>query len=77
MLSLDFIKLVLLANIIAWPLAYILMRNWLGNFAYRISMTLDILVIAGILAVGIALLTISYKSIKIAIANPAESLRYE
>jgi putative ABC transport system permease protein len=76
-LSLEFLKWVVLANIIAWPVAYILMRNWLQGFAYQAKLGLDVFVISGLVAMVIALLTVSYQSIRAAAANPVDSLRYE
>jgi len=73
----DFLKLVAFANIIAWPLAWILMRHWLDNFAYRIDLTVWPFLLAGVSALFIALLTISMQAIRAATANPVESLRYE
>ena len=73
----EFTKWVLIANVIAWPLAYITMNKWLQNFSYRIHMDLGIYIIAGTLAIVIAFLTVSYHSIKAATANPIDSLRYE
>jgi putative ABC transport system permease protein len=68
---------VLAANLIAWPVAYYFMKRWLQNFAYRISIGIGIFIISGLLALAIAILTVSYQSIKAALANPVESLRYE
>jgi putative ABC transport system permease protein len=76
-LSKDFVKLVLVANLLAWPIAYYAMNEWLQNFAYRIEMSWWIFLLAGVLALLIALLTVSYQAIKVAIVNPIESLRYE
>ena len=72
-----FIKWVLMADIIAWPLAYFFMNNWLKNFAYRTDMSIWIFIISGLTALAIALLTISYQTIKAATSNPVDSLRYE
>jgi putative ABC transport system permease protein len=69
--------MVVLANIIAWPVAYYFMNKWLEDFAYRIDISLWTFVIAGGIALLIALATVSYQSIKTASANPVESLRYE
>lgn len=77
LLSKEFFKWVLVANIIAWPLAYYVMNNWLENFAYRIGIKLDIFIFSGIIAVVIAMLTVSYHSIKAARANPVNALKYE
>ena len=77
LLSKDFIKLVIIAFIIASPVAWLVMHNWLQDFAYRISINIWIFFAAGFLAVIIALGTISFQAIKAAIANPASSLRTE
>ena len=77
LLSSDFLKLVLLAAIIASPLAWYFMHQWLQDFAYRISISWWIFVAAGMTALLIALITISFKAIKAAIANPVKSLRTE
>ncbi|GAB2699121.1 ABC transporter permease [Mucilaginibacter koreensis] len=77
MLSKDFIKLVFIALLIATPLAWFVMHKWLQNFAYRASMQWWIPVYACLGAVGIACLTISFQSIKAAVANPIKSLRSE
>ena len=77
MLSKEFTKWVLIANIIAWPLAYYIMNNWLNNFVYRINITLWVFILSGITALLIALLTVSSHAIKAAMTNPVESLRYE
>ena len=73
----DFVKLVLLANLISLPVAYYLMQKWLNEFAYRINISLSIFIISGTIALIIALFTISFQAIKASIANPVESLRYE
>jgi putative ABC transport system permease protein len=77
LLSQDFTKCVLFANIFAWPVAYYLMNKWLQNFTYRIGLSVWIFLISGLAALCIALLTVSFHSIKAATANPVESLRYE
>jgi putative ABC transport system permease protein len=77
MLSREFTRWVLLANIIAWPVAYFLMDNWLDNFAYRINMPLFSFVAAGLLALIIAIVTVSSLAYKAANANPVEALKYE
>ena len=77
MLSKEFVVLVLAANILAWPLAFFIMRGWIQRFAYRIPIGWDIYIISGLITIVITLITISYQSIKSALANPADSLRYE
>ncbi|MEJ2636780.1 MAG: ABC transporter permease [Calditrichia bacterium] len=77
LLTKEFTRWVLVANIIAWPAAWYFMNQWLQNFAYRINPTIWIFIFSGILSLAIAVLTVSYQSIRAAIANPVESLRYE
>jgi len=77
LLTREFIKWVLLANIIAWPAAYFLMKSWLQSYVYRVDIGLLTFVIAGATALAVALITIAYRSIKAATANPVDSLRYE
>jgi ABC-type antimicrobial peptide transport system permease subunit len=76
-LSKEFIKWVLVANIIAWPVAYFVGYKWLQNYAYRTSLALWVFIMAATLSFVIALLTVSYQAIKAALANPADTLRYE
>ncbi|MFC1554338.1 ABC transporter permease [candidate division KSB1 bacterium] len=73
----EFLKLVFYANIIAWPVSYILSRNWLNNFAYHTDISPSIFILSGILALLITVITVGYQSIKAANTNPAESLRHE
>lgn len=73
----DFVKWVLLANIIAWPMAYFSMNRWLQNFAYRIDLGAGVFVLSGLLVLAITGLTVGYHAIRAAAANPAEALRYE
>jgi putative ABC transport system permease protein len=75
--SKDFLKLVLLSVVIATPLAWYFMYNWLQDFAYRISISWETFLISGIIALLIALITVSIQSIRAAIANPVKSLRTE
>ena len=77
MLSLDFVKLVALSLIIAFPVSWWMMSNWLQGFAYRISITPAVFIIAALAVLLITLLTISFQSVKAAIANPVKSLRAE
>jgi putative ABC transport system permease protein len=77
LLSKEFTKWVLIANLIAWPVAYYFMNNWLKDFAYRINMSFWIFITSGVLALLIALLTVSIHAVRAARANPVKSLRYE
>jgi putative ABC transport system permease protein len=77
LLSLDFIKLVVIAILIASPLAWWAMHQWLQSFAYRITITWWMFALAGLGAMLIALLTVSFQSVKAALANPVKSLRSE
>ncbi len=77
LLSKDFSKLVIIALVFAGPLAWYIMDSWLSGFAYRIAIGIDAFLIAGFLAIAIALLTVSYQSIKAAVVNPVNSLRRE
>jgi putative ABC transport system permease protein len=77
MLSKDFLTLVLIAAVIAFPVAWWAMHRWLNDFAYRVNIGWWVFVVAGIIAMLIALITISFQSIKAAIANPVKSLRTE
>ena len=76
-LTKEFLKLVILANILAWPLAFFVMNNWLDNFAYRIGMQWWVFLLSGLIALVIALITISRQALKSALSNPVVSLRYE
>jgi putative ABC transport system permease protein len=77
LLSKDFLKLVGLAIVIAIPVAWYVMDNWLGNYAYRIEMNWWIFVIAGTVAIVIAMVTVSFQAVKAALANPVDSLKTE
>ena len=77
MLTKEFLKWILIANFIAWPIAYYLMKIWLEGFAYRIDVGIIIFILSGVSVLLIALITIAYQTIKAAIANPIDSLRYE
>jgi putative ABC transport system permease protein len=77
MLNKDFIKWVAIAFIIATPIAYYAMNKWLENFAYKTNLSWWIFALAGLLALGIALLTVSWQSWRAATRNPVEVLRYE
>jgi putative ABC transport system permease protein len=73
----NFVMLVVISIVLAVPLGYYAMQRWLQDYEYRISLTWDIFLIAGLAAIVIALLTVSYQSIKVAVANPVERLRSE
>ncbi|MBN2774074.1 MAG: FtsX-like permease family protein, partial [Prolixibacteraceae bacterium] len=77
LLNKDYVLWVALAFIIASPVAWVAMNKWLENFAYKTSLSWWIFAVAGILAMSIALLTVSIQSWKAAARNPVEALRYE
>jgi hypothetical protein len=77
MLSKDFLKLVFIAILIAFPLSWWAMNQWLNDFAYRINIGVGVFIIAAIAILLITILTISFQAIKAAIANPVKSLRTE
>jgi putative ABC transport system permease protein len=77
MMSREFTRWVLLANITAWPIAYYIMHRWLQSFAYRSGIGWLVFILSGFIALAIALLTVSFQAVKAAVANPVESLRYE
>lgn len=77
LLTQDFGRLVVIAFVLAIPLAYAGMNQWLDNFAYRVSLTHLPFLVAGLLAFGLAVITVSYQSLRAAQANPVDTLRYE
>ncbi len=77
LLSKDFLKLVVLAALIAFPVAWYAMRSWLNDFAYRINIPWWIFLVAGLVAAAVALITISFQAVRAATANPVKSLRTE
>jgi len=77
LVSREFVKLVVISNFVAWPLAYFGMRRWLENFAYRIRIKPDLFVVAGLMAVTVALFTVAFHSVRAARTNPVDSLKYE
>lgn len=77
LLSRDFASLVLLANLVAWPLAYWIMNNWLQNFTYRLTLNLWPFMLSGLLALLIATVTVGYHALKASRSNPVDALRYE
>jgi putative ABC transport system permease protein len=77
LLTKEFLKWVIIANLITWPLAYLAMNAWLNQFPYRTNISLWFFASAGFTTLFIAIVTVSYQAIKSAMANPVESLRYE
>lgn len=77
LLSKDFLKLIFISIVIASPLAYYFMDKWLTDFAYKTNISWWIFIIAGLICITIALLTVSYQSIKAALMNPVKSLKTE
>jgi putative ABC transport system permease protein len=73
----EFLKWILVANLLAWPIAYFVMSKWLQDFAYKVSIGPLVFVLSACLTLIIAVLTVSYHSLKAALANPVDSLRYE
>ena len=73
----DFVKPVILANFLAWPVAYYAMSGWLHNFAYRIDLSIGFFILSGMLTLIIALLTVGWQAVRTAGANPVDSLRSE
>jgi putative ABC transport system permease protein len=76
-MSLDFLRLVGLAFLAAAPLAYVVMRRWLEDFAYRIEIGPGVFLLTGAGVLMIAVVTVGYQAIKAALADPIKSLRYE
>ncbi|UCE42102.1 MAG: ABC transporter permease [Candidatus Aminicenantes bacterium] len=77
LLNKQFTKWILIANLVSWPIAYYAMFKWLQGFAYRIKLEFWTFALAAMIALAIAMMTVSYQSIKAALADPADSLRYE
>jgi putative ABC transport system permease protein len=77
LLSREIVVLVVVANLLAWPAAWYLMNKWLGSFAYHIDMDFFLYLVSAVLAVGLALATVSVQTIKAAMSNPTQTLRYE
>jgi len=73
----EFFVLVILASLVACPIAYVVMSDWLRDFAYRADMDYQIFLAAGVMALVVALLTVSYHAIRMAVSNPVDSLRHE
>lgn len=77
LLSGNYMKLMLIANLVGWPIAYFLLTKWLSQFAYRVSMDWWVFVLSGLIAAAIAQLTVSLQSLRGALANPVDALRNE
>lgn len=77
MLSKEYIKIIIISNLIAWPLVYFAMVRWLESFAFRIDISWYYFAIAGFATIIVALITVSYQSVKAAISNPINALKYE
>ncbi len=77
LLSKEFAKWIIVANLIAWPIGYFVMNRWLRNFAYRTEIGLSAFILAGSIVLIIALLNVGYQAVKAARANPVDALRYE
>ncbi|NIM10953.1 MAG: FtsX-like permease family protein [Candidatus Aminicenantes bacterium] len=77
LLSKDFARWVLAANLVAWPIAYYVMKNWLQGFAYKTGFGIWIFVLSGVIALTVALVTVSYQAIKTAMKDPVNALKYE
>ena len=77
LLTKDFLKLVVVSFVVAFPVAYFFMDKWLQDFAYRIDIQWWMFLVAGAVAVAVAFLTVSFQSVKAALANPVKSLRSE
>ena len=76
-LTREFARWVLVANVFAWPVAYFVSKRWLQGFAYRIDLGWEIFVFSAVIALIIAVATVSYQAMKAATANPIKALRYE
>jgi ABC-type antimicrobial peptide transport system permease subunit len=77
LLSKEFTKWVILSNIVAWPVAWYFMNQWLQDFAYRIEFPLWIMPLSGLAALGIAVLTVSFQTVKASLSNPIKAIKYE
>jgi putative ABC transport system permease protein len=75
--SMNFVKLVLIANLIAWPVTYVIMQRWLQGYAYRTAIGIGVFVQAGALGMLIVLFSVGFQTFRAATANPVDSLRYE
>ena len=76
-LSVEFLRWVMLANLVSWPLAWYFMNQWLSNFVYHINISVFIFISAGLIGIILAFLTVVFQSMNAALRNPVETLRYE
>lgn len=76
-ISAEFLKLILIANLIAWPISYLFVNKWLASFPYKVEINVFVFIMAAAIAFGISLITIGYTVIRSAASNPVESIRYE
>jgi putative ABC transport system permease protein len=76
-ISKEFVVLMIITNIVAWPISYFVIHKWLQNFAYRTEMNLFVFVLSGLLLFVIAGITISFQTIHASRKNPVDCLRYE
>ena len=77
LLSKEFTKWIIIANLIAWPISYFVMDKWLQDFHYRIDIGIWVFLTSGIAALLIAIITVSSQAVKAALSNPVDSLKYE
>ena len=77
LLTQEYTRWILMANVFAWPAAYFIMKSWLRNFAYRISIGFEAFIFSALLTLGVALLTVSVQTVSAALADPIDALRYE
>lgn len=77
LISSEFLVLLVISNIIAWPIGYYIVNNWLQEFVYKISLGVNIFILAGAIVLFIAIITMSFQTIKSALSNPVDSLKYE
>jgi putative ABC transport system permease protein len=77
LLSKEYLMLILISNVLAWPVIYLLMDSWLNSFPARINIGIPVFLISGLIVVLIAIVTVGYKTLKTATSNPVNVLRYE
>jgi ABC-type antimicrobial peptide transport system permease subunit len=77
LLNKNFLKIILMANVIAWPISWILMNSWLENFPYRVGLSWSTFILSGLLTLFVTLVTVSFQTLKVSLANSSDSLRYE